>query len=150
MEAAVPERFTSVVDAHVILRRDGRLLLVRRAGKVYASGQLCLPSGHLEQGESIIDAAIRETREEVGIVLDPARLRLVLSIHQRNPDKRHTRIGFVFEPEQWTGEPAICEPAKCAELLWADPDALPADTVAYTAAAIRAVQRSSNFALNGW
>lgn len=34
MEAAVPERFTSVVDAHVILRRDGKLLLIRRAGKV--------------------------------------------------------------------------------------------------------------------
>jgi len=146
----VPERFTSVVDAHVVLRRDGKILLVRRAGNVYASGQLCLPSGHLEQGESILDAAIRETREEVGILLDPVRLRLVLSIHQRNRDKKHTRLGFVFEPEEWSGEPARCEPAKCAELLWANPDNLPTDTVDYTAAALRAIQRGTTFALNGW
>jgi hypothetical protein len=36
----------SIVDAHVILRRDGKILLLRRAGGVYASGQLRLPSGH--------------------------------------------------------------------------------------------------------
>ncbi len=129
----MPERFTSVVDAHVVLRRDGKILLVRRAGNVYASGQLCLPSGHLEQGESILDAAIRETKEEVGILLDPVRLRLVLSIHQRNRDKKHTRLGFVFEPEEW-----------------ANPDNLPTDTVDYTAAALRAIQRGTTFALNGW
>jgi 8-oxo-dGTP diphosphatase len=147
---AVPERFTSIIDVHVILRRDEQILLLRRAGNVYASGKLCLPSGHLEQGESILDAAIRETREEVGIVLDPADLRLVLSIHQRNPDKRHSRVGFVFEPGLWDGEPARCEPAKCSEFLWVNPDDLPADTVEYTAAALDAVRRGITFALNGW
>jgi 8-oxo-dGTP pyrophosphatase MutT (NUDIX family) len=47
----MPDRFTSVIDVHVILRRAGRVLLLRRAGDVYASGQLCLPSGHMEQGD---------------------------------------------------------------------------------------------------
>jgi hypothetical protein len=48
-----PERYASIVDVHVILRRDGGILLLRRAGDTYASGQLCLPSGHMEEGESI-------------------------------------------------------------------------------------------------
>ena len=38
----MPDRFTSIIDVHVILRRAGRILLLRRAGNVYASGQLCL------------------------------------------------------------------------------------------------------------
>ena len=38
----MPDRFTSIIDVHVILRRAGRILLLRRAGDVYASGQLCL------------------------------------------------------------------------------------------------------------
>ncbi|MGH3168443.1 MAG: NUDIX domain-containing protein, partial [Trebonia sp.] len=74
---------------HVILRRAGRILLLRRAGDVYASGQFCLPSGHLEEGENVLHAAVRETKEETGIALDPGTLRLVLSIHQRNPGTNH-------------------------------------------------------------
>jgi hypothetical protein len=45
-ETAVADRHLSIVDAHVILRRDGEILLLRRAGNVYDSGQLCLLSVH--------------------------------------------------------------------------------------------------------
>jgi 8-oxo-dGTP diphosphatase len=146
----VPDRFTSIVDVHMVLRRAGKILLLRRAGDVYATGQLCLPSGHLEEGESILQAAVRETREEIGIALDPSELRLVLSIHQRNCGTRHTRIGFVFEPRRWDGEPANGEPDKCSSLVWADPGNLPAETFEYTAAAVRAIEHGATFALNGW
>ena len=37
----MPDRFTSIIDVHVILRRAGKILLLRRAGNVYASGQPC-------------------------------------------------------------------------------------------------------------
>jgi hypothetical protein len=40
-------RHASIVDAHVLLRRDGKILLLRRAPGLYAAGQLCLPSVHL-------------------------------------------------------------------------------------------------------
>lgn len=145
-----PARFASVVDVHVILRRAGRVLLLRRAGDVYASGQLCLPSGHMEQGESICQAAVRETFEETRIVLDPAALRHVLSIHQRNPGTADTRIGFAFTASQWDGEPVNAEPHKHSELIWADPAALPADTAEYTTAVITAAEGGLTFTLNGW
>ena len=148
--AGHPQRYTSIVDVHVILRRGGRVLLLRRAGDTYASGQLCLPSGHLEQGESILAAAVRETREETGITLDPAALRHVLSIHQRNPGSRHARIGFAFEPRAWDGEPVNAEPRKHSALIWADPARLPPDTVGYAAAVITAVGHGLAFTLNGW
>jgi len=148
--ASVPVRFASVIDAHVILRRAGQILLLRRAGDVYASGQLCLPSGHLERGESIRQAAVRETFEETGITLDPAALRHVLSIHQRNPGTSDTRFGFAFTPGSWDGEPVNAEPHKHSELVWADPAALPPDTAEYTAAVITAAERGLTFTLNGW
>jgi 8-oxo-dGTP pyrophosphatase MutT (NUDIX family) len=144
------ERYASIVDVHVILRRGGRVLLLRRAGDTWASGQLCLPSGHLEQGESILDAAVRETREESGISLDPATLRLDLSIHHRNPETGHARIGFAFTPRTWSGEPVNAEPHKHSELVWASPARLPPDTVDYTAAVITAAEHGTRFTLNGW
>lgn len=146
----MPDRFASVIDVHVILRRAGRVLLLRRTGDVYASGQLCLPSGHMEHGESICQAAVRETFEETGIVLDHVALHHVLSIHQRNPGTADTRIGFAFTARQWNGEPANVEPHKHSELIWTDPAALPADTAEYTAAVITAVERGLTFTLNGW
>ena len=144
------ERYASIVDVHVILRRGTQILLLRRTGDTWASGQLCLPSGHLEEGESILGAAVRETREETGIALDPTTLRHVLSIHQRHPGTGHARIGFAFQPRRWDGEPVNAEPHKHSELVWADPSALPPDTVDYTAAVITAVERGTKFTLNGW
>lgn len=145
-----PARFAIVVDVHVMLRRAGRVLLLRRAGDVYASGQLCLPSGHMEQGESICQAAVRETLEETGIVLDPAALQHVLSIHQRNSGTVDTRIGFAFTASAWDGEPVNAEPHKHSELIWADPAGLPVDTAEYTAAVMSAARRGVTFTLNGW
>ena len=144
------QRYASIVDVHVILRRSGKVLLLRRAGDTYASGQLCLPSGHVEQGESIVQACVRETFEETGITLDPAALRHVLSIHQRNPGTGHARIGFAFEPRSWAGEPVNAEPHKHSALVWADPNDLTPDVVGYAAAVITAVERGLTFTLNGW
>jgi 8-oxo-dGTP pyrophosphatase MutT (NUDIX family) len=149
-EPVPAQRYASIIDVHVILRRGGNVLLLRRAGDTYASGQLCLPSGHMEQGESIVQAGIRETYEETGITLDPAALRHVLSIHQRNPGTGHARIGFAFEPREWDGEPVNAEPHKHSALVWADPARLPPDVVGYAAAVITAVERGLTFTLNGW
>jgi hypothetical protein len=85
-----------------------------------------------------------------GIGLDPATLRLALSIHERHPRTTHARIGFAFEPATWEGEPVNAEPGKCSELVWVHPADLPLDTVGYTAVIINAVERATTFALNGW
>src|SRR5690606_20819800 len=58
-----------------LLDRHGRVLLMRRAGSGYADGQLGLPAGHVDLGETPIECAVREVAEEVGIILDPGRLR---------------------------------------------------------------------------
>jgi 8-oxo-dGTP pyrophosphatase MutT (NUDIX family) len=49
---------------------DGKphVLLTKRSSTVIRSrGEVCLPGGHLEEGETLTNAALRETREEVGI-----------------------------------------------------------------------------------
>ncbi|WP_255720709.1 NUDIX domain-containing protein [Frankia sp. CiP3] len=143
------ERYRSIVDVYVLLRRNGKILLMERANTGYADGQLCPPSGHLEQGESVIDGAIREAAEEVGITLTSEQLSCAHVVHHRNSDGQG-RIGFFFAAARWRGEPTNREPHKCAGLSWADPDDLPRNTVGYTAAAVAQIQAGHGFSIHGW
>jgi ADP-ribose pyrophosphatase YjhB (NUDIX family) len=56
---------------------DGRhgLVVCRRAIPP-ALGELCLPGGFIEVGESWQEAGVRELREETGLLADPADVRL--------------------------------------------------------------------------
>ena len=54
------------VGAAVILKKNGKLLLGKRANTV-GHGFWCLPGGKVELGESVEHAAKRELREETGV-----------------------------------------------------------------------------------
>lgn len=72
---------------------DGlELLLTVRATTLRShAGQIALPGGRLEPGEDFIEAAIRETAEEVGLVVDRADVLGELSDHP-------SPAGFVARP----------------------------------------------------
>jgi 8-oxo-dGTP pyrophosphatase MutT (NUDIX family) len=146
----VKERYRSIVDVYVLMqRRDGLILLLERVNTGYADGQLCPPSGHLEAGESVVAGAIREAREETGVLIDPGDLAFGHVVHHRNPHGQG-RIGFFFTATRWRGEPVNLEPRKCAGLHWVDPHRPPASTVPYTAAALTQIGQCIPFSLDGW
>ncbi|MBR9829698.1 MAG: NUDIX hydrolase [Oceanospirillales bacterium] len=65
-------RWTPHATVACIVEQDGRFLLVEEI----SSGRRVInqPAGHLEQGESFIDAAKRETLEETGWLVEPEAL----------------------------------------------------------------------------
>ena len=63
-DPAAPKANTLVPSANVIVVNDqGDILMIRRTD----NGNWAVPGGGLDLGESITDAAVRETREETGI-----------------------------------------------------------------------------------
>ena len=50
----------------VVVEREGRFLVIRRAATVIAPHAWCFVGGAIEAGESEADAVVREFREEVG------------------------------------------------------------------------------------
>ncbi|MQY03590.1 NUDIX hydrolase [Actinomadura macrotermitis] len=145
----MPERYRPIVDVHVILEHGSEILLLERQGTGYCDGQLHLPSGHLEAGETLIEGAVRELGEEVGVRAAAVDLRLAAVVHHRqNSDL--ARIGFFFATSRWEGEPFNAEPHKCGKLLWCDPRVLPTNTIAYPAAGITAYLEGEPLVTHGW
>lgn len=124
------DRYTVVLAAFAILERDGKILLGRRKNTGYADGKFQMPAGHTEVGEYPKAAAIREAMEEVGVEIAPEDAEFVHVSHRLNRvDDVGDYVDFFFLVRKWKGEPKICEPDKCAELVWAPWDNLPEDTI---------------------
>src|SRR5206468_9499205 len=72
------------VAVHVLLVRGDEVLLVRRRNTGFEDGKLSVVAGHVEPGEPVTRAALRETHEEVGVALSPEGLRVVGVIHRKS------------------------------------------------------------------
>ncbi|MFD6419952.1 methyltransferase domain-containing protein [Streptomyces sp. NPDC060194] len=145
---APARRHTEVVDVHLILRRGDEVLLARRANTGYADGLLHAPSGHVEDGEDVREAVIREAREEIGVELRPDEVRTALVMQHRGPGGG-ARTGWFFEAlHPAGGEPSNREPDKCSQLDWFPLDALPDDMVAYCRAGLDAYRAGDRFVLH--
>jgi 8-oxo-dGTP diphosphatase len=143
------QRQQVTVDVHVILERAGRVLLCLRDGTGYADGLFRLPSGHLDAGETVIECAVREALEEVGVTIDPGHLRAAAVVHHLSPEGK-PRVGFFFATDTWEGEIVNAEPSKCARVEWAPADALPDNTVPYTVAGLDLYLAGVVVGVHGW
>ncbi|MGE7385167.1 NUDIX domain-containing protein [Streptomyces sp. NPDC004126] len=136
------DRHSVPVDVHLLLRRDGErgpeVLLSRRAGQVGASGMWHLPSGHLDPGEDMVAAVIREAREETGVVIAAEDVTVAVTVHHQPQTASRARLGVFFEVRQWTGEPRVMEPDRCDGVRWCPLDALPKPMAAYCRAGLDA------------
>jgi 8-oxo-dGTP pyrophosphatase MutT (NUDIX family) len=137
------------VAVHVLLLRGDAVLLVRRCNTGFEDGKLSVVAGHVEPGEAVTQAAVREAFEEVGMVLSRERLRVVGVIHRKS---REERVDFflAYRLEGDGAEPQNRESEKCSELVWANLGSLPADTIQYVRAGIENFKNGTWFQEFGW
>lgn len=81
-----------------LIYRDGQILLQNRVKKDWHG--YTLPGGHVEPGESFVDAVIREMKEETGLDI----LRPVLCGVKQFPIDNGRYVVFLFKTNEFTGE----------------------------------------------
>lgn len=124
-------RFPTTI--HLFFFRENQILLLRRFNTGFRDGEYSVPAGHLDGGETVVEAGIREGQEEVGLDLNPNDLTFSTVMHRIEDDER---VDFFFQVNQWQGEPFNAEPDKCDDLRWVDIDALPENLVPYVKQAL--------------
>lgn len=115
-------KYTTKITVGVILEKDNDVLLIKRKNTGYMDNMYGFLAGHVEKGESLKQAMIREAYEEGGIKIKEEDLEFVCGIRSNNHENY---INFFFKAKKWEGEPHIKEKDKCEEIIWAKKDNLP-------------------------
>ncbi|HEY0187785.1 MAG TPA: NUDIX domain-containing protein [Cellulomonas sp.] len=116
-----------VAASYVVLLRDREVLLLLRQGTGYRDGHWATLAGHVDPGESVHEAAVREAAEESGVTIAAADLEPLTTLHRFQPDgpQVEQRCDVFFAVRTWSGEPTVQEPDKAAAMGWFSLDALP-------------------------
>lgn len=106
-----------------IVERDGRFLLVEEE----ADDRVVLnqPAGHLDEGETLINAVIRETLEETAWHIKPVAL---LGVYRWiNPAGRTTYLRFAFIAHALREETGRVLDHGCLRAVWLTPEEIRAE-----------------------
>lgn len=124
MNALQSRRWAPRVTVATVVVRDGRFLLVEEE----QNGKRVLnqPAGHLECGESLVEAALRETREETGWEVQ---LTAFIGTYQWTTADGIAFLRFAFAAQALTHHPEQPLDQGIVQTLWLTPDALQAESV---------------------
>ena len=103
-------------------------------------------AGHLDGGESVLEAAAREAREECGVTLLESAV--VGVMHRRSGDGE--RIDFFVAALRHAGTLRNAEPETCDELAFYPLRRLPDSTIPYVRAALESRARQPWYMAYGW
>ncbi len=115
-------RWTPHVTVATVVVRDGRVLLVEEA----IDGRLVLnqPAGHLEPGESLAAAAVRETLEETGWTVQ---LTAFIGTYQWTAADGTPFLRFAYAAQPVSHDPGRALDSGIVRALWLEPAELQAE-----------------------
>lgn len=123
MAAMKQQRWTPRVTVAAVVEHEGRFLLVEE----HTSEGLRInqPAGHLESGESLTEAVVRETLEETALVFEPQALVGVYMTHIDRPDgSGATYLRFTFCGRHAAPASPQALDAGIVRTLWLTPEEL--------------------------
>ena len=123
------KRNTVPITALLMLKRENKILLLRRFNTGYEDGNYCFPGGHVDKGEAIYKAMIREAKEEIGINIKEENLILKHVLNRKVNDNAY--VDFLFECKEWQGEIKLNEKDKSDEVKWFDFDNIPENIIPF-------------------
>lgn len=141
-------RFKIYIAAYLILSKENKILLLKRANTGYQDGNYGFVAGHLDGEETAKACIIREAKEEAGIKLKEQDLKVLHVMHRFRPDREY--IDIYLKTNHWSGEIKNMEPDKCDELKWFSLNQLPPNFVPENKLALENIEKKLFYGEIGW
>lgn len=118
MNKIMPKPITPLltVDAVILVNHKRDLILIRRKKPPFL-GDLALPGGFVDVGETVENACIREAKEETNINVKIVKLIGVFSNPKRDPRGHNVTVGFLCEPATKNEKPKAMDDAAALEIV---------------------------------
>ncbi|MFB6159508.1 MAG: NUDIX hydrolase [Candidatus Nanohalobium sp.] len=104
-----------VVVAANLIEKDDKYLLIQE-GKEHVKGEWNLPAGSLEIGETPVEGAKREAKEETGLTVEPESL--VKTYIPPESEDPNNIVNFVYHSQIQSGEVSIREEDTVIDYGW--------------------------------
>lgn len=144
------ERFKIRADVGLFLLKNNQIFLIRRKNTGWGDGLWAIPAGHIEEGETATQSAVRECEEEAGVKVSATDLQPVQAIHRKSDDNV-VFATFIFVAKKWQGEPYCAEQGVRADKAdWFPLDKLPDNTAEYVKKAIENYKNNIYYSELGW
>jgi len=143
------DRFKVFASVHILFLRDDDILLLLRKN-ITSDGLYSVVAGHLDGGETITQALVREAKEETGVDITPNDVEVKTVCHSYSSHNNREFIQFFAICRKWTGELINNEPDKCGELKFFPINNLPKNMVPYVRDGIEKTLAGINFYEYGW
>ncbi len=113
----MPKPITPLVAVDAVIRfKKTSIVLIRRKNPPFL-GEIALPGGFVEVGETVEDACIREAYEETNIRVTIVKLIGVFSAPNRDPRGHNISIAFLCEPLTDSEKPLAKDDAQSLEIV---------------------------------
>ena len=107
---------TTELTVLCLIQKDGKILLQNRVKTDWQG--YAFPGGHIEVGESIVDAVVREVREETGLTIIDPKLCGIKQFPLKDGKYENGRyLVFLFRADKFSGEVVSSEEG---EMRWID------------------------------
>ncbi|MDA3839968.1 MAG: NUDIX domain-containing protein [Patescibacteria group bacterium] len=134
-------RFKVIASVYLVLIKENKLLLLLRKNTGFEDGNYGLVAGHLDPNETIMQAMVREAKEEAGIDINLDNLKLEHVLNRQ--ELGNERLDFFFSISDWKGDIINNEPDKCGGLKWFDLDNLPNNIIDYIDQALKDIKNKN-------
>lgn len=113
----MPKPITPLVAVDAVIRfKKTSIVLIRRKNPPFR-GEIALPGGFVNVGETVEDACIREAYEETNIRVTIKKLIGVFSAPNRDPRGHNISVAFLCEPLTDSEKPLAKDDAQSLEIV---------------------------------